>query len=149
LLAALLVLPIGAQAAGPARPAACPDNPVTGLIAQYPKGGEDLTAAIASVVAAQPCVADDVIAAADTASPAVAAALAAGLAQAAAALATTDPVAARQIRAAVRESGTRAFAAAFAVAYRVAIAASPAALASTNGLPAYGTLQGNTTVSPH
>ena len=148
-LAALVVLPVRGVAAEPAKLVACPDNPVAGLIAEYPKGGDDLTAAIAKLVATQPCVADDVIAAAESAQPALAAALAAGLAQGAASLATTDPAAARQIRAAVYRSGNRSFATAFSIAYSVALAANPASLASTGGLPEYGTLQGNTTVSPH
>jgi hypothetical protein len=151
LLVAPAAAPAHAKTVGTDGLAACVENPVPDLIAQHPKGGQGLTEALARLVAAQPCVADDVIAAAATASPAIAAALAAGLAQGAAALVTTDPATARDIRTAVYQSGDRSFAAAFSVAYSVALTGSPAALASSDGrgLPGYSTPLGNTTVSPH
>jgi hypothetical protein len=141
----------GPASADPNKPFACTEDPVADLIAQYAKGGDALMGAIARLVATQPCVADYVVAAANAASPDVAAALAAGLAQGAALLATTDPAAARQIRAAVSQSGDRGFATAFSVAYSVALAAGPAALASSDGsgLPSYNAQQGNMLVSPH
>ena len=121
LWAPLASRPVSAQGAG---------DQVAALIAEYPQGGQALTDAIASLIAAQPDLASTVIADASTASPAVVSALSAGLAQGAVLLATTDPGAVQTIRAAVTASGNPSFSAQYGVAYTVALSENPAAQAA-------------------
>jgi hypothetical protein len=164
-LASLAPLPAAAQDPSAAQQGTAGHRQVAALIRQHPRGGKELAAAIATLIASQTSLAalsavvEAIIADADGAAPDVVSALAAGLAQGTAVLAQTNPAASRTIDSMVAASGNKPFQAEFSVAYSVALATDPSvrggivneAEVAVQGasLPGYTTTSGNTLVSPN